>query len=205
MATFNFCPNLSLAGCITCKTRDDPGEPDKDPGALLRDRVLVVYNDGVDDNLCVLGPGTIEDEVLLTPNEHDTGEWDGLSVDSYKRTLLLSGPIFNKFKVEDEFVLGKHITDIFTGNFQMVISSLVDAMFKKAKPTPSQINCVYQYNNLTMIAFPLKSHKGLTVGAQLFCRPTRFGMIDIQKLLAQQEDPDDGSVSAAAGIKSTQI
>jgi hypothetical protein len=196
MCTINCFQGLSVSGCtlFNCrrKNKDNDNDNDNDDDCdsqAADDDVLIVYGEnGVGDGeVCVIGPGSMDEDVILTDGAMVKGEWDCLVVDHRHRIVSLTGPRFQPFCTEDD-CSGWYVKDVFHGNFLRVVESLVHVVVSKRGVV--QVDTLYEGLSLTMHAYSMnsvlhnRSKETPPIGACIVYRPTEYNtQVDIEHII----------------------
>lgn len=185
MITINCLENLKLS-CM-CRHRNREPEEENRLGV-----VMVYDDDDANNSLAVVGPGSHSD---LTGNVNDV--CGALTVNENGLILVISGYLVMHQAGDVVDAVGKSMAEVFKGNFYNVISSLIGIVFKK-KTRTVVLDCVYRGKTVTITAYGLIGTNNKPEGVHILCRPTRYAMPAIEKILRRHVgiSPDDSSTSS---------
>jgi len=188
----NICPNTSFS--FDCRGCSLFGRSKRSRLKKKMKEVVYVYegHDSEDEELCVLGPGSMEAATKLTDVCDDTSGWDCVVINCARKVVTISGPRFLNGRDAAD-VTGKAIDDVLTGNLLKVVSNIVDLVLS-GKSQAKPLNTMYGKTPLTMQAFTMKNDKD-TVGTCVVVRPTQYKNADVFKMFDSASDTSsDGSL-----------
>lgn len=175
----NICPGTTfLFDCRGCSLFGNR-TPSKSLKKQMKE-VIYVYEASDDEEMCVLGPGSMEAATKLTEIDEDTLKWDCMVINRDRRVVTISGPRFLGDRNTAD-VTGKHINDVLEGNLLRVVSNIVTLVLS-GKTQLKPLNTMYGRTALTIQAFTMKNDKD-TVGTCVVVRPTQYKTDDVFKML----------------------
>lgn len=191
----NVCPNTSLT-CnvwdVRCCRRKHKIEN--------RERVTYVFeSNSPHDELCVLGPGTIEDELVVEDNTHPMSSWECIAVNHRREIITMQGP---KLSVHGNCV-GKKITDVLTGNLLHVTMNLLTLCDTEPKKRVRSLNIMYGRKPMTLQTFSLLGKKNNTIAIFIVMRHTSYNNADLLAFLNAGEAITSSSASSPSPSPAT--